>query len=144
LEATKGAAVTAQDVRDCPDIRARADAKIEPNLALSIRDDVERVNTRAPRRHVDVHAAPCELVRALPTDLHGRYRGDRELHVTAEAPEPKLELLRCRRLAPRDDRALRIAGGRSSRQVDIGDVALVQSDEARSKLSCPPGQQEQQ
>src|SRR5204862_4152721 len=116
LEAAQSAAVTAEDVRDHPDVRARADAEIEAHLAVCIRDDVERVDARAARRHVDVHAAPRELVRTLPTDLHGRRSRDRQLHVTAEALEPTLELCRRRGLVPRYDRALRIASGRSTPQ----------------------------
>jgi hypothetical protein len=42
-----------------------------------------------------------------------------------------------------DDLPFRISGRRRGREVDVRDVALVETNEARSKPSCRTGQQDQ-
>ena len=144
LRSPQRAAVPAERARDRPHVGAGADAHVERDHVVCIRDDVERVDRRAPQGHLDLDAAPCEPVCALPADLHRGRRGDRQLDLAAEAREPALELRLARRLELLDDRALRIAGRGPRRQVDVGEIALVQADEAWGDLSCPSGQQQEQ
>ena len=134
----------AESLGDRPDVRPGADVQLEPHGGSRIRDDVERVDLRAPQRHLHGDAAPGQLVCALTADPDGRGGRDRQLDLTAEAPECGVELVprgRRVRLAPL---ALRVAGGGRRRQVDVGDVALVQPDEAWSQSSCRTGQQNEQ
>ena len=95
-----------------------------------IRDDVERVDPRAPERHLDLDAAPGELVGALAADLDRRGGRDRQLDLTAEAREPRSSSSAPAAARPLDDLALRVAGRRARRQVDVREVALVEPDEA--------------
>src|SRR5205085_3557327 len=85
-------------------------------------------------------AAPREAVRALTADLHRRRGGDRQLDLAAEARERPFELALRRHPVLRQQLALRVAGRRRPCQVDVGDVALVQTDEAWSQSSCRTGQ----
>ena len=111
--------------------------------ALRIRDDVERVDPRAAQGHLDRDAPAVQAVGALAADLHRRGGRDRQLDLTAEAREPCFELSRTAARAARR-LPLRVARGRPRREVDVREVALVQSDEGSGQLSCPTGQQEQQ
>ena len=109
--------------------------------AVAIREDVERVHLRAPHRHLHLHAAPRELVGTLAADLHRRGGRDRQLDLAAEALEPLLELLGCRRVVLLDDVALRVAGRRRRAERSIvRDVPLVQADEALRSLVARPEQ----
>src|SRR5205085_10264625 len=129
-------AVPAQGVRDGAYVRPRADAEIEPNGLSRIRDDVERVDTRAAERHLHRDPPAGQLVGALTADLDRRSGRDRQLDLAPEGREPSLELVLRRRLQLLDDLPFRIAGRGSLRQGDVRQVALVQSDEARHELSC--------
>ena len=90
----------AQCSRDRPNVRPGADAQIEPHAVARIRDDVERVDARAPDRHLHRDAAPRKLVRALAADLYRRSRGNRQLDLTPEVRETPLELGLARRHEP--------------------------------------------
>ena len=94
LEPAERRAVASERLGDRPDIGSRADAKVKADDAVRIRDDVERVDARAPQRHLHLDAAAVQLVGALTADLdRGRGR-DRQLDLAAEAREPLLELVR--------------------------------------------------
>ena len=123
-------AVPAERLGDRPDIGSRADPQVEPDNAVAIGDDVERVHPGAPQRHLDAIAAPVQPVGPLAADLDRRGSRDRQLDLAAEAREPPLELLLVRRLQALDDLALAVAGRRARREVDLRDVALVEPDEA--------------
>ena len=84
-------AVPAERLGDRPDVGARADVQRQPHALARIRDHVERVHERTPHGHLDDDAPARELVRPLAADLHRRRRGDRQLHLTAEALERFLE-----------------------------------------------------
>ena len=129
---------------DRPNVRPRADAQVEARNSVRIRDDVERVDLRTPQGHVHLHTAPRQPVGALAADLHRRGGGDRQLDLTAEGLEAFLQHGGRWRLVPLGDLALRVAGRGRRREVDVRDVSLVQSDEARLQLSCPPGQHQQE
>ncbi len=89
-------------IGDGADIGPRADGGIEGRDAVSIRDDVERVDTRAPQRHVDDDPLAVQAIRALTADLDGRGRWDRQLDIATEALEQRLERLAIRGfVAPR-------------------------------------------
>ena len=123
-------AVPSERIGDRPDVRPGADTQIECRDARCIRDDVERVDLRAPERHLDDDALPVQLVGALTPDLDGRRRRDRKLDLAAEARERSLERL-CRWDVVRLERlALGIAGGRPAREIDVREVPLWQADEA--------------
>ena len=83
-------------------------------------------------------------VGALTADLDRRRGRDRQLDLAAEAREPRRELLRTGRLQLFHDVPLPVAGRRPGRQVDVGEVALVESHEARGQLSCRSGQHKQE
>ena len=134
--------VPTERVGDCADVCTRADAEIEPYAVACIRDDVERSDLRAPRRHLHLDAAPCQPVGALPADLHRGGCGNRQLHLTAEGFEPLLELLGGWRVVTLEHVAFGIAGRRPAGQIDVGQVALVESDKASSQPSCRARQQE--
>ena len=98
---------------------------------------VERVDPRAPHRHLDRDAAPCQLVRALAADLHRRGGRDRQLDLAAEAREPLSPApLRVGGSCRSTTLALGVAGRRARREVDVGDVALVEPDEAWREFGC--------
>src|SRR5436305_1483497 len=69
----------------------------------------------------------------------GRDR-DRQLDLAAEARERLLERLLRGWLVLLERLPFRIPGRGRRGQVDVGDVALVQADEAWRKSSCPTGQ----
>ena len=79
--------MTSERIGDRPDVRPGADTQVECRDALCIRDDVERVDLRAPERHLDDDALPVQLVGALTPDLDGRRRRDRQLDLAPEAHE---------------------------------------------------------
>ena len=137
-------AVAVERLGDRPDVGAGADVEREAHRLPGIRDHLERVHERTPHRHLDDDAPPRELVRPLAADLDRRRGRDRQLDLAAEALERLLErrLRRCRMLL--ELLAFRIAGRRRRGQIDIGDVALVQADEAGSESGCGSGQQHQQ
>ena len=130
LRSSQRHAVAAERIGYRPDVGAGADTQVERRDALCIRDDVERVDLRPPQRHLDHDALAVEAVRALTPDLDGRRRRDRKLDLAAEARERGLELGRRGRLVQLERLALRIARGRPPREIDGGEVALGQSDEA--------------
>ena len=99
-------------------------------MPVCIRDDVERVDLRAPERHLDDDALPVQLVGALTPDLDGRRRRDRKLDLAAEARERSLERLRRGDVVRLERLALGIAGRRPAREIDVREVALWQADEA--------------
>jgi hypothetical protein len=70
-----------------------------------------------------------QLVRALAADLDRGGGRDRQLDLTPEGLEPSLELRRFRSLEPLHHLALGVARGGSGRQVDVREIALVESDE---------------
>ena len=110
-----------------------------------IRDDVERVHRRATNRHLHLDAAPRELVRALTADLHRGRGGDRQLDLAAEALEPFAASSASpggawHATTSPSGSPVEVRAG----EIDLGDVALVQADEARCELSCPSGQQKQE
>jgi hypothetical protein len=122
--------VSAQRICDRPDVGSRADAEVEPHLHAGIRDDFERLHTRAPHRHLHLDAPTRKLVRALPVDLHGRGSRDRQLDLTPEARESPFQLVLGRGLQPLGDLPLRISRRGPRREVDIRHVALVEPHEA--------------
>ena len=61
--------------------------------AVRIRDDVERVDARAPQRHLHLDAASVQLVGALTADLDRRRGRDRQLDLAPEGLERALELV---------------------------------------------------
>ena len=143
LRATQRDAVTAERVGDRADVCPRAHGEIERDDAIAIREEVERVDGRPPQRHLDLHPAPRELVRALAVDLHRRRGGDRQLDLAAKRLEARSELVVRRQLLARDDLSLRIAGGGTSREIDFRDVSLVQPDEPRRDLGRPAGKEQE-
>ena len=128
LSASECDAVTSERVGDRSHVRPGADAQIERDHAVAIRDDVERVDPRAPQRHFQGDALAVQAVRALAADLdRGRGR-DRQLDVASEGCESR-QLRPRRRVAqlsapPPDRRST------SGTQIDVREVALVESDEA--------------
>ena len=126
--------------RTCPSSTRRSSA----HDAVAVRDDVERVDLRAPHGHLHLHPAPREPVGTLTADLHRRHGRDRQLDLAAEALEPLLELVRAGGVVPFEDLSLRIAGRGRRREVDLRDVALVEPDEAWRQLGRPAGQQDEQ
>ena len=94
LQPAKADAMAAESLGDRPDVRTRADAEVEADDAVRIRDDVERVHPRAPQRHLDLDAAAVQLVGALAADLDRGGGRDRQLDLTPEGREPALELVR--------------------------------------------------
>src|SRR5205085_9740195 len=125
-----------------PYIGTRGDAHVESDFCAAICDDVERVHLRASHGHVHLHPAPGQPVGALTADLHRRGGRDRQLDGPAEVREPQLELGTLRPWMTLSELALRVAGRGPCGQVDIREVALVQSEKAWSESSCPSGQQE--
>ena len=122
--------VATERIGDRPHVRAGADTEIESRDAIVIGDDVERVDLRAPQGHLDHNALPMQLVGALASDLDGGRRWDRKLDLAPEGLERGLELRGGRRLVRVEGLALGIARRRPSREVDIREVALRQSDKA--------------
>ena len=138
----------AERVRDRPHVGARTDVQRQLHRRgccgiAAIGDDVEREDLRTPQGHLHVDTPPCQLVRALAADLHRRGGRDRQLDLTAEALERRIDRRAVRRRMPAEDVAFRIARRGRRGQVDVGDVSLVQADKARSKPSCRTGQQDQ-
>src|SRR5437764_13467168 len=127
--------MAAERDRQRPDVRPGADVDVKRHLLARIRDDVERVHPRAPHRHLHLDAAPREPVRTLTADLHRGCGGDRQLDLTAEALEQRLQLALAGRCMALDDLSLRIPGGRSRGEVDFRAVALVPAYEPRRDLS---------
>ncbi len=123
-------AMPAEHIRDRADIRPRADGYVERDDAVCIRDDVERIDARATHGHLDLDALAMQAIRALATDLHGGRRGDRQLDVTAEGRERRLELGKARRFVHLERVALGIARRRPEREVDVCEVALGETDKA--------------
>jgi len=128
--------------RKRPDVRPGADADVERHRFARIRNDVERVHGRAAYRHRHLDATPRKLVRALTADLHRGRGRDRQLDLTTEELEPFRKLVLAGSGVTRHDLPFRIAGGGAAGEIDLGEVALVQADEAWRELSCPTGQQE--
>ena len=123
-------AVAAERIGDRPDVGAGADTQIERRDALCIRDDVERVDPRAPQGHLDDDALPVQAVGALTPDLDGRRRRDRKLDLAAEVRERGFETAGRGRLVQLERLALGVARGRPPREVDVREIALRQPDEA--------------
>src|SRR5262249_57976289 len=86
--------------------------------------------------HREGDAARRQPVGALTADLDRRRGRDRQLDLTAEARERLLELALRGRLVLLGRLSFRIGGRRPRGEVDVGYVAFVQADEARTKLSC--------
>jgi hypothetical protein len=51
------------------------------------------VDVRAPHGHLDLDSPAVQPVGALAGDLHGRSRGDRQLHLAAKLVERRFELV---------------------------------------------------
>ena len=130
--------------RERPDVRPGADADIERDALARIRDDVERVAPSSDARHLHLDAAPREPVRALTADLHRGRGGDRQLDLAAEAPRAVRPARLARRLLASTTSPSGSPVEVRAGEIDLGDVALVQADEARGELSCPSGQQQQE
>ena len=130
LRAPKGRAVAPQRLGDRTNVGAGTDTEIERGDAVSISDDVERVDARPAQRHLHLDTAPVQAIGALAADLDRRCGRDRQLNLAAEAREPSFELLFARRVQALDDVTLGIAGRSAGRQVDLREVALVESHEA--------------
>ena len=111
-------------------VGARADVQLEPRRAVGVAAKLERVDRGAAQRHRQLDAAPREPVGTLTVDLHRGGGRDRQLDLAAEARERPLELGAARRRVLLGEFALRVAGRARAREVDIGEVALVEPDEA--------------
>jgi len=85
-----------------------------------------------------------QLVGALAADLDRRGRRDRQLDLAAKGREPLLQLVVARWLGLAGDRAVAVAGVGHGREVDVGQVALVEPDEARGQLGRRPREHEQE
>ena len=96
-----GPTAVRRSVRQWPPSACAIERTYVPELTCSVerdalvvaREHVERVDLRAPHRHLDHDALPRELVGALAADLHRRVRRDRQLDLAAQALEPRVELL---------------------------------------------------
>ena len=137
LEPAQRPAVAAERVGDRAHVGSRRDTQVQRHDTRRVREQIERLDPRAPHRHLDLHTLAVEAVRALAADLHRRRRRDPQLDVAAEAVERTVELARARRRVLVDDVSLRVAGRRSSRQVDLGEVALVERRRTGAQAASP-------
>jgi hypothetical protein len=87
------------------------------------------VDRHASNRHLNDDTAPVEAVGTLTVDLHRRRRGNRQLDDAAELAEPLCELVRRGWLVLLEGLALRVPRRRACREIDLGDVTLVETDE---------------
>ena len=101
------------------------------------------MDDRAANGHLDLGAAAREAVGALAADLDRRVRRDRQLDLAAQAWERRLEVVATRRLA-RLELPFGIARRAHGRQVDLGEVPLVETDEPARELRRPPKQDEEE
>ena len=119
LGAPQRAAVPAERVRDRADVGARARRAGRAARRRPRSRELERVDARAPERHLDRHPAPVQPVGALAADLHRRGGRDRQLDLAAErrraaARAPPAPAARAaRRPRPRDRRSTSGRRGRS-------------------------------
>src|SRR5215211_2148263 len=90
LQAPERRAVAPERLGDRPHVRPRANVEVEPDGVVPILDDVERVDSRTPQRHLDGDAPAVEAVGALAADLDRRGGRDRQLDLAAEALEHQL------------------------------------------------------
>ena len=136
--------MSAERLGDRAHVAAGAQAHRKLRHWLLVFLELELVDRRPARRHLDGYAAPVELVRPLAADLDRGCGGDLEVDLAAEGVQLRLELEERRRLVLVDDLALRIARGRRPREVDGRLVPLLQPDELLRLLRETPEQDEQE
>src|SRR4029453_10076828 len=90
------------------------------------------------------HPLAMQPVGPLASALPRRGGRDREVDLAAETRQPRLQLHSRRRLSVLDHLALPVASRRPPGGVDLGEVALVEADEALRELRRTAEQDEQQ
>ena len=144
LGAAERLAVAAERIRDRPHVRPGADPQVEARHTVLVGEQLERVDPRPPHRHRNLLAAAVQLVGALAVDLHRRGGGHAELDLAAKSGKTFLELLPTGRLVLLDDLTFRIAGRGAGGEVDLGGVALVETDEPRREPGRRAGEDDEQ
>ena len=135
----------AERVRDRANVGAAADVKLELGRAAARSDGtLSACTVDHAQGHLDGDSPPVEAVRTLPADLHGRRR-------RARAARPRRTSASSAGVERPSGSgvsssvvALGVAGRGSPSELDLGHVALVETDEVASEPRRGPEQDEQQ